>query len=76
MTTIELKDVICKECNLPHSLDENGLCSFCRRPMEPFEDKPRYDDRDSLKNLFVVIGVVAMAYFLFTLAHSMAKGIW
>lgn len=29
---IEKSSVTCSRCHLPNSLDENDLCSFCRRP--------------------------------------------
>lgn len=36
-------DVFCKKCNLPHSLDKNRLCAFCRpRENDKFEDE-RYE---------------------------------
>jgi uncharacterized paraquat-inducible protein A len=30
-TNIQISSVRCKKCRLYHSLDENGLCEFCRR---------------------------------------------
>lgn len=28
---VDIKSVICKGCNLIHSLDDDGNCEFCRR---------------------------------------------
>ncbi len=30
-TKVDINSVLCKGCRMPHGLDSNGLCGFCRR---------------------------------------------
>lgn len=35
MKTLKVEDVICKDCNLPHTLDAHGVCELCRWRVAP-----------------------------------------
>lgn len=33
---VDIRSVTCRSCNLPHTVNKDGLCAFCARPAATF----------------------------------------
>jgi hypothetical protein len=61
MQNIDQKSVICKSCNMIHTLDAEGNCEFCRRPRRDMLAKRDQRQNESQMLLTVLLLVASCA---------------
>ena len=71
MIQIEMSDVICSQCNLPNSLNADGICSQCEPREDVFETNPNGVPWRYVVAI-VIVGMV-VSFFGMTLPASIAK---
>lgn len=57
MKTVQMSSVFCVGCHMPHSVDEDKLCEFCRR----VDDRREERDNDGQVVLFVLLIIAVLA---------------
>jgi len=64
---VTIASVTCAKCRLPHSVNEDHLCSFCSRRVDmPSRIEQRTGERQELLMMIAAIAFVAIVTWLLT----------